>query len=42
MTTAAHGGLRVVKATAHVREILERAHLFDLLNGERELERRPA
>ena len=42
MTTAAHGGLRIVKATARVREILERAHLFDLLSGERELEQRPA
>jgi anti-anti-sigma factor len=35
MTAAVNGGLRVVNATAWVREILERAHLFELLTGER-------
>jgi anti-anti-sigma factor len=42
MTAAANGVLRIVNATARVREMLERAHLFDLMNGEREVERRLA
>ncbi len=42
MTTATNGGLRIVNATAWVREMLERAHLFDLLSGEREVEQRLA
>lgn len=42
MTTAAHGGLRIVKTSARVRKILERANLFDLMSGEWEREQRPA
>ena len=42
MAAAVDGALRVVNATAWVREILERAHLFDLLSDEREFERRLA
>jgi len=42
MTVALNGALRVVNATAWVRETLERAHLFDLLSGERNLSKRPA
>jgi anti-anti-sigma factor len=42
MTTAMNGRLRIVNATARVREMLERAHLFDLMSGEREVERRLA
>ena len=34
MTAAVNGGLRVVNPTAWVREILERAQLFQLLTGE--------
>jgi anti-anti-sigma factor len=36
MTAATNGALRIVNATAWVREILERAHLFDLLSVEKE------
>jgi len=42
MTAAVSGALRIVNASAWVREILERAHLFELLNGEREVEQRLA
>jgi anti-anti-sigma factor len=35
MTAAVNGGFQVVNATAWVREILERAHLFALLSGGR-------
>jgi len=35
MTAAVNGALRVVNAPAWVREILERAHLFELLSGGR-------
>jgi anti-anti-sigma factor len=42
MTAAVNGVLRIVNATTWVREMLERAHLFDLLNGEREVWRRLA
>jgi hypothetical protein len=38
----AHGGLRIVKTTARVREILDRANLFDLLSSEWEREQRRA
>ena len=38
MTGATKGALRIVNATAWVREMLERAHLFDLLSGESEVE----
>ena len=34
MTTAVNGAMRVVNATAWVREMLERAQLFELLGGE--------
>jgi anti-anti-sigma factor len=34
MTAAVNGALRVVNATAWVREILERAHVFEVLSGE--------
>ncbi|HEU4938577.1 MAG TPA: STAS domain-containing protein [Vicinamibacterales bacterium] len=42
MTTAAHGGLRIVKTTARVRKVLERANLFDLLSGQVGREQRSA
>jgi anti-anti-sigma factor len=42
MTTAVNGALRIVNATAWVREILDRVHLLDIMSGERELERRLA
>jgi anti-anti-sigma factor len=42
MTSAAHGGLQIVKTTARVRAILERANLFALLSGEWEREQRRA
>ena len=42
MTAAVSGGLQVVNATAWVREILQRAHLFELLSGERSVEPRLA
>jgi anti-anti-sigma factor len=42
MTAAVSGALRIVNASAWVREILERAHLFELLNEEREVEQRLA
>ena len=35
MTAAMNCGLRIVNATASVREMFERAHLFDLLSGDR-------
>ena len=41
ITAADNGALRIVNATEWVREILERAHLFDLLSGEKEAEQRP-
>ncbi len=34
MTAAVNGALRVVNATAWVREILERAHVFEVLSGD--------
>jgi anti-anti-sigma factor len=34
MTAGVNGALRVVNATAWVRELLERAQLFELLSGE--------
>jgi len=34
MTAAVDGALRVVNATAWVREVLERAQLFERLSGE--------
>jgi anti-anti-sigma factor len=34
VTVAGNGVLRIVNATAWVREMLERAHLFDVLSGE--------
>ena len=37
MTAATNGALQIVNATAWVRELLERAHLFDLLSGERKV-----
>lgn len=42
MATATNGALRIVNATAWVREMLERAHLFDLLTGDRDVEQRLA
>jgi anti-anti-sigma factor len=42
MTSAVNGALRIVNATAWVREMLERAHLFDVLTGETEVEQRLA
>jgi anti-anti-sigma factor len=42
MTAVTDGALRIVNATAWVREMLERAHLFDVLSGEREIEQRLA
>jgi len=39
MTIAVNGMLRIVNAGALVREMLERAGLFDLLSGERRVER---
>jgi anti-anti-sigma factor len=42
MATATNGALRIVNATAWVREVLERAHLFDVLTGERDVEQRLA
>ncbi len=42
MTAATNGALRVVNATASVREMLERAHLFDVLSGERHVKQRLA
>jgi anti-anti-sigma regulatory factor len=42
MAAAMSGALRIVNATAWVREMLERAHLFDVLSGEREVEQRLA
>lgn len=42
ITAADNGALRVVNATEWVREMLERAHLFDLLSGEKEAEQRLA
>jgi anti-anti-sigma factor len=40
VTMAGNGVLRIVNASGWVREMLERAHLFDLLSGEIETERR--
>ncbi len=37
MTAATNGALRIVNATAWVREMLERAHLFDLLSVEKDV-----
>ena len=42
MTAAVSGTLRVVNATAWVRQMLERARLFDVLTAEREVEQRLA
>ena len=42
MTAAVSGVLRVVNATGWVREMLERAHVFELLGGERAFEQRLA
>ena len=40
MTSATHGALRIVNATVSVRQMLERAHLFEVLSGETEAEQR--
>ena len=42
MTTSVNGGLRIVNATAWVREMLERAQLFELLSGRIDVEQRLA
>ena len=42
MTVAGNGALRIVNTTAWVREMLERAHLFDVLSGVRRGEQRLA
>lgn len=42
MTEAGNGALRIVNAPAWVREMLERARLFDVLSGERRVEQRLA
>jgi anti-anti-sigma regulatory factor len=42
LTAASNGALRIVNAPAWVREMLERAHLFDLLSGGSEVQRRLA
>jgi len=42
MTTTMNSRLRIVNATASVREMLERAHVFNLLSGDSEVERRLA
>jgi anti-anti-sigma factor len=42
MTVAVNGALRIVNASGRVREMLERARLFDVLAGEREVEQRLA
>jgi hypothetical protein len=40
VTVAGDGVLRIVNATAWVREVLERARLYDLLSGDTDLGRR--
>jgi anti-anti-sigma factor len=40
MAAAMNGAVRIVNATGWVRELLDRAQLFDLLSGEREVEPR--
>ncbi len=42
MTAAVNGAVRMVNATAWVREMLERARVFELLSGERAIEQRLA
>jgi anti-anti-sigma factor len=42
MSATVNGALRIVNATEWVREMLERAHLFDLLSGEVQVEKRLA
>ncbi len=42
MTAAVNGRLRIINASGWVREMLERAHLFDLLNVRSEGEQRLA
>jgi len=42
ITAATNGALRIVNATAWVREMLQRAGLFDLLSGEAEAGQRLA
>lgn len=42
MTAAVNGAVRIVNATAWVREMLERARVFELLSGERAIEQRLA
>jgi anti-sigma B factor antagonist len=42
MSASVNGALRVVHATARVRELLERAHLFERLSGARTIEQRLA
>jgi anti-anti-sigma factor len=42
MTAAMNGALRIVNATGWVREMLERAHLVDLLTAETVVEQRRA
>jgi anti-anti-sigma factor len=42
MAAAVNGGLRIVNATGWVREILDRAQLFDLLSAETAVEQRRA
>ena len=42
MTTDMHGVLRIVNATRWVRQLLEHAHLLDLLGSQRETRQRLA
>jgi anti-anti-sigma factor len=42
MTSATKGALRIANATTWVREMLEHAHLFDVLSGESEIRQRLA
>lgn len=42
MAAATHGAVRIVNATAWVRQMLERARVFDLLSGESDVKQRLA
>lgn len=42
MTAGVNGVLRIANAPRRVRAMLERAHVFDVLSGDREVERRLA
>lgn len=42
ISAATNGAVRIVNATARVREMLERTRLFDLLSGEWEVQQRLA